>query len=650
MNIPLIIIYILLSLVALFAVTYLILQWYAYRYKKFNPPISINTQSFELKTYNNIPYILDRGIPYRANVISNSQKVLLNDGYTLAVNKQDNVVEENITIPHCYNSIDNEFKDYRGDVWYSKKFYYKSEKDKVAMLTFEGSFHLTNVWIDNKHLGENAEGYLPFSYDISYLEEGEHLLLIKVNNNTSLHTIPLRLYDEHKAGWYYYSGIHKSIYVEYLPASYVFKLTCIPLYRDNSWYNEMSLLLRNTCNSKNKLDYSVDIYDCNKNIVYSYKDAVNFSRGESINGIKKTIPIDNPILYSADTPNLYKLVLKTEDEECTASFGLRIVGKNRGKITINNQEIFLKGICRHEDNGVVGLVEDREVIDKELEIIKDLNANFVRLAHYPHSKFTMDLTDSKGLYAWSEVPLYQAGNYLTQDKYVRGLFSYIKAHINTNKARDNELLITTAQSLLKLIERDINHPSIITWGVGNEIWSVNPANGRALSWLRDLVLSYDNSRAVNFAAMCMPGITERYESSFEHMDWLCINEYYGWYYGKPEDVSKLAELLTSKYPDKPLVITETGSDTKYALRDSNIPPINKYSEEYQSYMIKTQWNSLKDNPLFCGFTIWLLKDFACPQYSEDNIVPLVNAKGLMDKDYNIKDSYYVYKDINKNNK
>lgn len=624
----------------------------------FKAPKTIDTDFFKEKSSNGIPYIEDRGIPYKGNIDSKTnQKVILNSGYKFSINS--NLCSPNgilggainVDLPHCFNKVNSELRDYQGDVWYEKTFDYSRVEGKpIVRLTFDGSFLNTNVWLDGKHIGENSEGYLPFSFDISSLEAGAHKLVIKVNNVTSTETLPISLFPGHKVGWHHYSGIHKDVYIEYLPAVTAFKMTAIPIEINGNWsVNANVLLSRNIATTNETVDCDLKIVSSDNKTITDNKVKVHFVKGEKVSGTSILIDVLNPILWAEGNPNLYKLTLKSVYEESSVNFGFRKITWGDGKIRMNGNQIFLKGVCRHEDNGLNGLATDKEIINNELNLIAKANGNFVRLAHYPHSKVTLDITDKLGMYAWDEVPFYQAGLAIAHDTFGKGsgevsmkgfsIQSLIRNFRKTSLARNKKLLTLAAQSLIKMVERDINHPSIITWSIGNEVWSVNKATGKALGWLRDTVKRYDSSRAVNYAAMCMPVITKHFEASFKYMDWACINEYYGWYYGKVSDVKALAESISKKYPNKPLVITETGSDTMYGLRDNSYPPVNKHSEDYQKYYFEETWKNLSLAPTFSGFTVWVFKDFPCPEYNEKNPVPYYNMKGLFDKDMHEKLSY-----------
>lgn len=658
--IPIIIASVLLSLLIAFLIAIFWIMRKAVFVSHFNPPQSIDNLTFKKMQCNSIPYIIENGVPYKGIIESKEcVKESLNKDVKFSLDnelcspqgiKGDYV---SINLPHCYNMIDSDLRDYKGDVWYEREFdIIEDDKRPIKRLVFMGSFIKTSVYIDGNLIGENKEGYLPFSYDISELSVGKHKLVVKVNNVTTTETLPLTLFEGHGPGWHHFSGIHKDVYIEYLPPVNVFKLSCIPRF-NGKWSVDVSFLLERNMD-KEKLKCTIEIID-KKKVIASKNVDISFDKNEKVEGEKISFEIENPLLWSEENPYLYTAVIKTEFEEASVKFGIREVSWDKGKISINGKTTFIRGVCRHEDNGKKGMATDYDFIKKELELIEELNGNFVRLAHYPHSVVTMDLTDEMGLYAWSEVPFYQAGHAITHDTFGKDAgkvslkgFSIKKFIENIKKtalARDENLLILAAQSLLKLVERDINRPSIITWGVGNEIWSVNDAAGKGLLWLKEVVEEFDNSRAINYASMNTPVLTKPFESSFKYMDWACINEYYGWYYGKPEQSKPLAEGIYKKFPNKPFVVTETGSDTVIGLRDETRPVINKLSEDYQVYFLEEQWKGLHAAPSFSGLCIWVLKDFPCPEYGKDNPIPYYNMKGLVDKDMNKKLSFHKIKEL-----
>ena len=600
-------------------------------------PEDIDTAGFSEKNKDGIPYLFENGLPCKGDIRSDARRVYLT-GFNFRTSNQTQW--EKVQVPHCFNRVDSERRDYRGDVFYERHIHLEGGG---AVLTFLGSFLFTEAFIDGVSIGKNSEGYLPFSFDLSRLPAGAHKLTIKINNCTDTATIPLSLFPGHKVGWHHYAGLHKAVYIEYRPKAYAFKIDCVPRCENGVWSVAISALFRGGGKLKSTMRIAGDETICEKQFDLLFDD-------EGVAAFRDAVAIDAPKLWDIESPYLYTCRMITEYETAEVAFGLREVSWNAGKIYINGKRTTLKGVCRHEDNGLEGLATDAAASKKELSLIKSMNGNFARLAHYPHSRETLESADALGLYIWEEAPYYQAGQRITHASFgkefggqklrpraVAELFGNLRA---TAQARQPELLKTVARSLAKLIVRDINHPSVITWGVGNEIWSVSRGNGLGLKYLIDFVKKYDTSRAVNYAAMCMPVMTGMREQSFKYADWVCLNEYYGWYFGKISNLRPLAEKISKKYGDKPFVITETGSDTKFGLHDGS-----KYSEEFQAKFLTETYGVMRKIKNFAGFAVWVFKDFPCPEYGDDNIVPYYNCKGLFDKDMNEKKSYQTMKHI-----
>lgn len=632
-------------------------------YKEFQPP-QIDDKDFIRAECNGVPYLLDKGLPYKGVINSlTSHREPLNSGYKFSIhNKKCSPYGirsgyKIVKLPYCYNKMGTNLENYRGDVWYERDFEIKKIENKpVIRLTFMGCFLTAEVYIDGKLIGKNGEGYLPFSFDISHLEEGKHKLVVKVNNETTDKTLPIKLFEGHRPGWHHYSGIHKEVYIEYLSKVSLFKLSCIPFLENKEWKVRTALLFeRPDAESGLKFECSLFISDDSEQKIGEKKLSFNFEKDSKVAGGEFVLEAGKDIKpWSEKTPYLYKMNMISAYEQSYVKFGFREISWSDGKIFINGEHTFLKGICRHEDNGEKGLATDIKTAKREMELIKKARGNFARLAHYPHSVSTLDIADNLGLYVWAEVPFYQAGHAITHDTFGKE-FGYVKINLNilrfienikkTSLVADRTLLKKAAQSLIKMVERDVNHPSIITWSIGNELWSINKASEYVCKWLKDVVLSYDRSRAVNYASMSMPLLTKPCERSFKVMDWVCINEYYGWYYGSVKGKRGLAKGLYKRYPDKPMVITETGSDTLYGLRDERYPPKNKHSEDYQSYYLKETWKNLSLSPNFSGMAVWVFKDFPCPEYTHTNLVPFYNMKGLFDKDMNQKLGYQTLKNL-----
>jgi hypothetical protein len=174
---------------------------------------------------------------------------------------------------------------------------------------------------------------------------------------------------------------------------------------------------------------------------------------------------------------------------------------------------------------------------------------------------------------------------------------------------------------------------------------MHPSGAKALAWLREQVEVLDKSRLISYAAFALPVLSPIFERAFDVVDVVAVNEYFGWYYGKVQKAGAFLSALARKYPHKPLMVTETGADAVRGRHTDEMPPTRGYSEEYQAWLLEGQWQQMRAVETFSGLSIWVLKDFLCPEYREDNPVPFYNLKGLLDRDGQPKAAFKKVKTI-----
>ena len=608
----------------------------------------------EIKHANGVDYLLDNGTPYHTHFLSSDRtKISLNENWKLSL--QDAMVD----LPHCFNTADSTHRDYVGDVIYEKQIdvsAFELESECSYHLVFEGSFLKTRVFINEQLIGKNNDGYLPFRFDISEVIKKNIDLNIKVlvNNEPGAETVPPLLYEGHPLGFHGFGGIHKEVYIEKCPPIYCFK--CHAQTDPSAQQNNVKLMLGFITPARElaSMDIDIQIVDNKQQVVFSDTHGISSIPQGSVLTVLKELHIQDPSLWSHTEPNLYTLRITTPYETFSVTFGFRRVEASGQQILLNGRKILLSGVCKHEEDIENGLAESKEAMDRDMKLICELNANFVRLSHYPHNPYFLDKCDSAGVMSWCEIPLYQAGlapikywadkKKAGRDKKIVKLLKLPMMIWKTRQLTDPRLLSNARDSLLRMIERDYNHPSILFWGIGNECWTLNPAGAMALSLLKKTVNDYDPSRIAGYAAVTIPFLSSIFERSFKVMNVIGINEYFGWYYGQVPDVSKYLNAVCEKNK-KPLMITETGADCKFGEHLSDKKIKRGVSEEYQDHYLKTQMTHLRKNAQFSGISIWVLKDFLCPEYGSENAVPFYNAKGLVDKNHRKKKAFYTVKKL-----
>jgi len=308
--------------------------------------------------------------------------------------------------------------------------------------------------------------------------------------------------------------------------------------------------------------------------------------------------------------------ISSADNEVHDAIGFRTIETRGAQILLNGEPIFLRGISLHEEaplrGGRANTTADAETL---LGWAKELGCNFVRLAHYPHSENEVRLADRMGLLVWSEVPVYW------------------------DIAWDNSATLSNARAQLReMIARDHNRAAVILWSLSNE----TPVGAERLTFLKTLAddaRHLDTTRlitsAMNSAENDGPDRHILRDPLGEFVDVLGLNEYYGWYGGRPEDADR--QSWTSPY-DKPLIVSEFGGGAPYGRHGD---PAERWTEEYQASLFTHQLNMVRKMPHLAGLSPWVLMDFRSPRRPLTGIQDYYNRKGLFSNLGQRKQAFFV---------
>ncbi|HZI46283.1 MAG TPA: glycoside hydrolase family 2 TIM barrel-domain containing protein, partial [Pyrinomonadaceae bacterium] len=320
-------------------------------------------------------------------------------------------------------------------------------------------------------------------------------------------------------------------------------------------------------------------------------------------------------LWSPESPKLYDVIIESETDQVHDQIGFRSIQTRGTDILLNGRPIFLHGVSIHEEAPLRGGraygSEDARTL---LGWAKELGANFVRLAHYPHNEFMIREADRMGILVWSEIPVYW-----------------------TIQWENPATLENARNQLSEMIARDKNRAAVVIWSVANE----TPLSDERLSFLKNLISyarSLDSSRLLS-AAMerhYINDTTQMIDDPLgEYLDVLGCNEYVGWYDGLPEKADKLE--WGSKY-QKPLVMSEFGGD---ALYGNHADASTRWTEEYQESIYRHQIGMLKKISFLRGTSPWILTDFRSPRRPLPKIQDYWNRKGLISSRGEKKKAFYV---------
>jgi beta-glucuronidase len=505
-----------------------------------------------------------------------------------------------LNVPGDWNSQDPKFLYYEGVVWYKRSFdFSKSAPANKIFLYFGAVNYQADVYLNGKKLGQHKGGFTPFQFEVpdSLLKEKENFLVIKVDNKRKADEIPTLNTD-----WWNYGGITRDVLLVEVPQNYIRDYF---VHLKKGSLNEIEGWIKKSSSENESITLEIPELKFRKKISAS-GDSIAFS-----------YKLPKVQLWSPESPKLYNVLIQSGSDQVEDKIGFRNIEVQGSKILLNGKPIFLRGICIHEEIPQ----EIRRAYSKAdavqlLGYAKELNANMVRLAHYPHNENMTRIADSLGLLVWSEIPVYWTINF-----------------------KSNEVLEKAKGQLKEMVTRDRNRASIIIWSVGNET-PVHEARTAFMSNLAMTAKSLDSTRLISAALEVhnVKGTLVVDDPLGQFTDLLSVNEYLGWYSGLPGQVS------TAKWDikyNKPFFISETGAE---ALGGFHADSLTRWSEEFQEWYYQEQVAMLKRLPEnYVGISPWIMVDFRSPKRNNPTYQEGWNNKGLFDQKGRKKKAFFVLK-------
>lgn len=508
-----------------------------------------------------------------------------------------------LRVPGDWNSQEEKFLYYEGTIWYKKSFDINLDAGKIAILYFGAVNYDATVYLNGKKLGSHAGGFTPFNFKVppGILRPIGNELIVKVNNRRYKDEIPTLNTD-----WWNYGGITRGVSLLILPdqhiRDYSFELA-------RPFAKGESKIIDGWVRFNSQIDDHVTIEIAElkfKKKIPVVGDSVHFS-----------LKLSNAKLWSPESPKLYNVSIRTSTDGIYDNIGLRTIEVENENILLNGQKIFLRGICIHEEIPSEGRrasgYKDALALLKQA---KELNANMVRLAHYPHNEAMTRAADSLGLLVWSEIPVYWTIDF-----------------------SNNYVLEKAKKQLKEMIDRDRNRASVIIWSVGNET-PIHPARTRFMSSLVLYAKSLDRNRLISAALeVHKEGPKMIIDDPLgEYTDLIAVNEYLGWYSGLP---SFCREAVWEMKYNKPLFFSETGAE---ALGGYHSDSLTRWSEEYQEWYYREQIKMMSRMPSnYVGMSPWVLNDFRSPKRNHPTYQNGWNNKGLYSREGVKKKAFYILK-------
>ncbi len=502
---------------------------------------------------------------------------------------------EQVKVPSNWNLQKEKYWFFEGTGIYTRKFkFWKKSPDERVFLRIGAANYESRVWLNGKLIARHRGGFTPYAVELTELLKEENRLIITVNNQRKLEQIPSINYD-----WFNYGGLFRSIELIRVPRSFIrdFRISLAP-----DGLRESIQIAVLTDGARKLESVRVEIPELEMEEEFPVEPD-GWARGT----IRRNVQ-----LWSPDCPKLYKVRVFYGEDCVEEEIGFREIQTCGKKILLNGKEIFLKGVCCHEESLENGRALTEEEQKNILAAAKGMGCNIIRLSHYPHSERISKLADKMGILLWEEIPVYWALCFDNPDTY-----------------DDAE------NQLEEMIKRDYNRASVVIWGIGNE----NPDTDERLEFMKKLnsrCKTLDQTRLT--AAACLVNIDEMkiIDRLCQYVDVVAINEYYGWYY---RDYEGLRTIFENSDIGKPIVISETGADSVQGHFGDDE---ELFTENHQAKLYQKQFE-IADSQV-CGIFPWILFDFRSPV----RLNPLQNSynrKGLIGADKNYKKmAYYIVKD------
>jgi len=544
---------------------------------------------------------------------------------------------QNVNLPHTWNATDAQagIEYYRGTGIYSKKLILDSKYlGKRLFLKFEGVHTVADVYLNGIHLGQHRGGYSAFTYEITKQVRigGDNQLVVKVDNLKHDDILPLG------GDFNQYGGIYRPVTL------LVTDPVCItPLdfsspgvyikqkkVTDQEAEIEVSSILSNESTTEKTVTVLTTVLDGTGKVVVSQNSIAVIPTGKT-SVAKQSMSINHPQLWNGrKSPSLYTVKVQLVAgnlpvDEVIQPLGLRsfYIDPEKG-FFLNNNHLKLQGVSRHQDKKDKGSALTEEDHRTDMQLIKEMGVNSLRLAHYQQSGYFYSLCDTAGMVVWAEIPF---------------VGSMLGGYTNSPEFRENG-----KQQLKELIRQNYNHPSICFWGVFNEL--SNPTKDSPTTFVKELAAlakEEDPGRLITAASL----LPDADELNFvtEVVAW---NKYFGWYYGAPDKLGKWADQLHKKYPQLRVAISEFGAGAGITQHEETMRrpfPINHpwHPEEYQAYYHEQSWKAISERPYIWGCYVWNMFDFSV-DFRIEGDTPGMNDKGLVTYDRKTrKDAFYFYK-------
>lgn len=535
------------------------------------------------------------------------------------------------TLPHTWNAVDGEAGGdyYRGPGWYRRELQLPPSRTTLERyLQFDGAALVADVWVNGHRAGRHEGGYGGFRLDVgAWLHPGRNVIAVRVDNAPSPQVAPLG------GDFTVFGGLYRGVqlitvgtaHIDLLddggPGVYV---TASEVTKDRARLT-VQARLANSGQARMALRLRWTLRDAQDRLVRRSLTRVD-TAPKSTRSIEQVMSVPRPHLWQGvDDPYLYHLSVEVLDgggvvDRVTVPAGIRefSIDPARG-LLLNGRRYGVHGVnLFHSGRPGQGLAVSDAQVDEDFRILSELGVTGARLVHFQHPQRAYDDADRLGFVLWTEIPL--------------------------NSAMDDSdaFRANLTQQLRELVKQNYNHPAVLVWGLGNEVYKSNPASHDLLAQLHRTAKSLDPHRLTSYAHCCAADD----DPLARQTDVIAFNRYYGWYDGEVTDIGPWADRVHAAQPSRAIGVSEYGAGASVLQQQEPplrpVPASHWHPEQYQALFHEAYWRQLAVRPWLWATFVWVGFDLPSAGRDEGDRRG-INDKGLATYDRQTrKDAWYWY--------
>ncbi|MBS7564830.1 DUF4982 domain-containing protein [Mucilaginibacter sp. Bleaf8] len=553
---------------------------------------------------------------------------------------------QNINLPHTWNAtdvLDDEHTYYRGNTWYKKQLRINpADKGKQFWLVFDGVNQEATIFVNGKKAGEHIGGYTGFSISISGLLRYEvnagNEIAVRVSNRYNENIPPLT------ADFTFFGGIYRNAYLVTTSPIH-FNLAdfgsngiqiTTPLVNEKQASIRIKSQVTNSSGELQKVNVITKLFNREGVLVAQVNKQVSLKPNSTDTLLQQIPAVKQVHLWSPQDPYLYHITTSIQDkasgkttDEVTNPLGFRWFKFDPDQgFFLNGKPCKLIGASRHQDYKNLGNAVPQDLQRHDVELLKAMGGNFLRVAHYPQDPVILEMCDKLGIIASVEIPV-------------------------VNGITETDAFTKNCSNMLReMIRQNFNHPSVVMWAYMNEVL-LRPKYGKNQLEQQQQYFAQVTRLAKHLENICHTEDPYRYTLMSNHGDFNLYNRtgltaipqvvgwnlYQGWYGGDINGFAKFLDMHHAQLPQKPVMVTEYGADADDRIHALQPVRFDK-SIEYAEYYHEVYLQAIQQRPFVAGAAAWNLADFGSE--SREETMPHINNKGLLTYDRKPKATYYLY--------